>query len=195
MIITLAGRRIDAAETEEERFPLKNADQVAREITAKFKASNPAAVVCSAACGADLIALNVARQLGIRSRIVLPFAPRRFRQTSVIDRPGNANWNWGAIFDALSQAAEENDDLVILPSAGDETTAYALTNERIIAEALELSSKDSGRENDEYAQNVLALIVWEGRSRGDDDLTAEFAGRARANDIKVEEVNTLHRVG
>jgi hypothetical protein len=145
-------------------------------------------------CGvwADLIALTVAQQPGIRRRIVLPFPPQRFRKTSVIDRPGNATWNWGAIFDALSQEAEESNDLIIVPPADEETAAYALTNERIISEALELSSKDVRRENpDEYYKNILALIVWEGRARGDDDLTAEFADRARAKSIAVQEVYTV----
>jgi hypothetical protein len=194
MIIALAGRRIDAEAAEEERFPLKNADQVSREIKARFEALNPNVLICSAACGADLIALVIAQQLGIRRHIVLPFPPQRFRETSVVDR--NSTWNWGRIFDALSQEAKESDDLIIVPPADDETAAYALTNERIISEAIELSSEDANPENtDERYQNILALIVWEGRSRGDDDLTAEFADRARAKGIAVEQVYTVHSAG
>jgi hypothetical protein len=36
------------------------------------------ALVCSAACGADLIALEEAERLGIRRCSVLPFSPDRF---------------------------------------------------------------------------------------------------------------------
>lgn len=194
MIITLAGRRVDAEDAKEERFPLKNADKVSNELRAKFKALNPRAIVCSAACGADLIALTVAHQLGIRRRrIILPFSPPKFRQTSVVDRPGNSTWNWGEIFDSLAQEAEESHDLVVVPPVEDETAAYALTNEWIISEAIKLSSKDTQQKDaDENYQNILALIVWEGLSRGDDDLTAEFADRARAKGIAVEQVSTVH---
>jgi hypothetical protein len=42
--------------------------------------------VRAAANGADLVALRVARQLGIRCRVVLPFSANRFRRVSVTDR-------------------------------------------------------------------------------------------------------------
>ena len=34
-----------------------------------------------------LVALEQAKQLGVRRRIMQPFAPERFRETSVVDRP------------------------------------------------------------------------------------------------------------
>ena len=46
-------------------------------------------LVCSAACGADLIALQAAGRVSLRRRIVLPFEPSRFRDSSVVDRPGD----------------------------------------------------------------------------------------------------------
>jgi hypothetical protein len=45
-------------------------------------------VVASAACGSDLIALDVAGELGLERRVILPFEPNRFAETSVEDRPG-----------------------------------------------------------------------------------------------------------
>ena len=196
MVITLAGRRVDEKDAKEERFPLKNANKVSNELRAKFKALNPGALVSSAACGADLIALVAAHELGIRRRIILPFPPPKFRKTSVIDRPGNSTWNWGEIFDFLAQKAEESNDLVVAPPSEDETAAYATTNGLIISEGIKLASKEIQRDDtDENHKNILALIVWEGNSRGDDDLTAEFADKAKAKGITVEQVYTVNPNG
>jgi hypothetical protein len=196
MIITLAGRRIDAVGAKDERFPLRNADNVAKEVQYRFESLAVGVLVSSAACGADLIALHAARKLGIRSRIVLPFAPGHFRQTSVIDRPGNSTWNWGILFDEFINKANDSNDLIVLPvkgsKTGAKTTAYVKTNQRLITEALNLSRRgaycnqgESGKEQNR------AMIVWEGRSRGEDDLTAEFAERAQQSGMPIEEVNTV----
>jgi hypothetical protein len=196
MIITLAGRRIDASDATEERFPLKNADRVAQETQARFESLNVSALVCAAACGADLIALNAARNLGIRMRIVLPFAPEQFRKTSVTDRAGNSKWNWGALFDEFITEANDNDDLIVLSSADDEaddddTVAYLATNQRLIAEALSLSRAINDNDQDEAdTENIRAMILWEGESRGAGDVTADFVNRARQAGIALEEVKT-----
>ena len=140
MVIIVAGRRIDAEHVEQERFPLKNADRVAEAVHRQFEVWRPEALVCSAACGADLIALKTAQVLSIRRRIVLPFEPARFRSTSVIDRPANSTWDWGALFDDQIQEAREKSDLLLIPPAADETASYVATNEHIIAEAARLAS-------------------------------------------------------
>jgi hypothetical protein len=191
VIITSAGRRIDELDAKKERFPLRNADRVAEETRSRFKSLGVSLLVCSAACGADLIALNASRSLGIRSRIVLPFAPQRFRGTSVVDRPGNSTWNWGTLFDELVERANETNDLVVLSSndaqADDETAAYIQTNQRLITESMDLSRTAS----DNLEKQIKALIIWEGESRGEDDMTGDFANRARQAGIPLEEVNTV----
>src|SRR5437879_1306075 len=101
-VIALGGRRIDAPDADPPRFPLKNVPIVRRRLAALLSAEHAEALVCSAACGADLIALEEAERLGLHRRIVLPFQPKRFRETSVTDRPGD----WGSVFDRLVAAAE-----------------------------------------------------------------------------------------
>ena len=101
-VMALAGRRIDAPETDPPRFPLKNVPMVRERLAALLAAEHAEALVCSAACGADLIALEEAERLGLRRRIVLPFPAKRFRETSVTDRPGE----WGPLFDRLIASAE-----------------------------------------------------------------------------------------
>lgn len=192
MIISLAGRRIDGPDAEEERFPLRHASRVAGDIRARFKDLGADTLVCSAACGADLIALREAKHHNIRRRIVLPLEIDRFRQTSVVDRPGDSTWDWGALFDELTRDARNAGDLVTLPPGGDDTAAYVAANERIISEALSLSRGHTGQKRvGTVNAQVTALIVWEGTSRGEDDLTAEFARRARDAGLPVEQVSTL----
>ena len=113
--IALAGRRIDAPDAETPRFPLANVPLVRDRLRAFFVERGAGTLVCSAACGADLVALEAAESLGMRRRIVLPFDPARFRQTSVTDRPGD----WGPTYDRLVETARREGDLVVLEGAGE----------------------------------------------------------------------------
>ncbi|MBV8279678.1 MAG: hypothetical protein JO170_31040, partial [Verrucomicrobia bacterium] len=150
----LAGRRIDAPETEPPRFPLKNAPIVRERIATFLSTEHAETLVCSAACGADLIALEEAERLGLRRRIILPFPSKRFRELSVSDRPGN----WGPVFDRLVAAAEATGDLVIVPTVGDDDhSAYAAANQAIIRET-EALAKDTPC--GEVLRRV-SVIVWE----------------------------------
>jgi hypothetical protein len=156
-VIALAGRRIDGPDTDPPRFPLDHVPLVRRRIANLLSEEHAEALVCSAACGADLIALEEAERFGLRRRIVLPFARNRFRETSVTDRPGN----WGPLFDRLVAAAESAGDLVILSSTGDDDAAYAAANEVIISEAESLARSTLG----DTRLRLAAVIVWEGSAR------------------------------
>ncbi len=136
-------------------------------------------LVCSAACGADLLALEVAGELGLRRRVILPFAPEVFRARSVVDRPGE----WGPMFDTVVADARERGDLVLLGLPGDDERAYQRANDAILQQALALgaSSRDQ----------VAALLVWNGVSRGAGDMTASFGEAARRLGLEVLEVSTL----
>jgi hypothetical protein len=176
-VAALAGRRIDAADAKAPRFPLANADLVRGRLDALFRAEANRALVCSAACGADLIALDVAGALGFRRRVVLPFAPERFRETSVTDRPGD----WGPLFDRIIGEVQAAGDVVMLGlDEGDDAT-YATANDAILDEAEALAGHPS---------EVVAVIVWEGGSRGEGDLTEAFATSARARAHPVREIVT-----
>lgn len=136
------------------------------------------ALVSAAACGADLIALTVASDLGLRRRIVLPFKKSRFRETSVADRPGD----WGSIFDNVTAEVEAVGDLLILDDVGEDEKAYEATNIAIFDEAKLLSIKTG--------TPLFAVVVWDGMSRGQGDLTASFANEARLRAILVDEIMT-----
>lgn len=192
MIVALAGRRVDAPDAQMPRFPLKNTVQVRRRISALLTECKATVLVCSGACGADLLALDAAGELGLRRRIVLPFERERFRETSVTDRPGE----WGALFDKVSKEVEAVGDLVVLHDIGEEDDAYAATNKAILDEALALARQDGGglsnvENTSSYLEaSVLAVLVWDGVERGEGDLTAAFEKEASARGLKISEILT-----
>ena len=163
-VIALAGRRIDKEDTNPPRFPLEAVPTVRRRVADLLAKEHAVALVCSAACGADLVALEEAERLGLRRRIVLPFPPERFRKTSVTDRPGD----WAGAFDRLIAAAEATGDLVVLPViSGANDSAYVSANEAIVREAQQIA-RDCG------AHRLIASVVWEGFASPVNDATEQF---------------------
>jgi hypothetical protein len=182
-VIALAGRRIDAPGADPPRFPLERVPAVRQLLADLLAEERPTALACSAACGADLVALEAAEQLGLRRRIVLPFVPQRFRGTSVTDRPGN----WGPVFDRMIAAAEAAGDLVVLHNDGDDDKAYAAANHAIIHEAQQLA-RAAGADR---PCRLVAAIVWEGAARPGSDATDDF--RKLAQQAGFEERTILTR--
>ncbi|PWC84720.1 hypothetical protein TSH100_17045 [Azospirillum sp. TSH100] len=180
-VVALAGRRIDPTGAPQPRFPLEQAEEVGRRIAEAFRRVGAVALVSSAACGADLVALEQAERLGLRRRIVLPFAPDRFRNTSVIDRPGP----WGTVFDRQVAAAMAADDLVVLRQGGGDD-AYAAANEVILREAQALAAPVGGSQRRQFA-----MLVWEGSPRPGNDATAQFGTLARMAGFSLESIPTL----
>lgn len=184
MIVTLAGRRIDAWDADIARFPLKRSASVRRQIYELLVEQRATVLVSSAACGADLLALDVAGELGIRRRVILPFETERFRSVSVIDRPGE----WGALFDRIISEVREKKDLILLHERKTDKIKFIHTNVCILDEALSLA-RSLSLENDKVSSNnILAVIVWEGKDHGRDDMTVDFAHEAAARSIPIAEI-------
>lgn len=177
-VVALAGRRVDAHNVRSIRFPPRNATLVEDKIR-KFFQKGVRVLVCSAACGADLLALGVAGELGIRRRIILPYTRALFRETSVVDRPGD----WGERYDGILNQVERQGEVVILGCKQSDPDAYARTNTAIVDEAIQIAQQEGT-----VAQ---ALIVWNGKSRGSTDLTAQFVDHAREKGMPILEVLTL----
>jgi len=144
-----------------------------------FESREVRVLVCSAACGADLIALETAGSLGIRRHVILPFEADRFRATSVVDRPGD----WGPIFDKIIAEVAANHDLVNPGLEPEADASYLRANDVILQEALSLAATN--------ADSVNAVLVWNGVSRGDDDMTNSFGQTARSLGLQVLELSTL----
>ena len=179
MIIALAGRRIDAPEASVPRFPLGNVPLVEQRLAQLFEDVSATMLVSSAACGADLVALGAARGRGLRRHVILPFGRDTFRATSVTDRPGD----WGSLYDRVLAEIDRDGEVATLGGQGEGAAAYLAANHAILQRAL-TRSRQSGTE-------AMAVLVWEGSSRGDDDATAAFGDEARMLGLPVVTVGTL----
>jgi len=179
MMIALAGRRVDSADAEESRFPVGNVEIVKERTLARFQEMGATMLVSSAACGADLIAQWAANELKFeRRRVILPYERQRFRESSVIDRPGD----WGPLYDQILDEVEAAGDLIVLQGGPDNET-YAAANLAILDHAVELAKGAQ--------QPVKAVLIWEGVSRGADDLTQAFEVEARKRGVRVVTISTL----
>jgi hypothetical protein len=117
----------------------------------------------SAARGGDILFHEQARELGLRTVIVLPFAAQTFEQTSVAGVPGS---DWVERFWRLWEKTSEPDRIDLrLPRSSE---AYVLCNAKII----ELAA----------ARGPFHLIaLWDGKG-GKTGGTADLVNKARANE-------------
>jgi hypothetical protein len=184
-VLALAGRRIDAPDSETARFPIDAVPAVRRAIASPFVQERVVALVCSAACGADLIALEVAELQAVRRRIVLPFPTAQFRETSVVDRPGD----WGPMFDRLVAAAALAGDLLTINNGEDADAAYASANKRILSEAEAFTEPLA--QSGERMRRLIACVVWEGEARQGTDATAGFRDLALEAGFQIRCVHTI----
>lgn len=161
-VAVLGGRRIDAPDASEPRLPQAAEGPVRDAIRGLLAREDVDLLVTSAACGADLLGLQAAEELGVRVRIVLPFDVERFRQQSVTDRGGR----WGSIYDDLVGRAAARGDLIVRehPEGVD---AFAANNREVLREA---DAAGAGR--------GIAILVWDGEASGPEDATADLARRA-----------------
>ena len=180
MIVVLAGRRIDAPSSENAKFPLREVPRVSAEIRALFLEHQVSAMVSSAACGADLLALSEAGRLGLIRRIVLPFGREQFRRQSVTDRPGD----WGPLYDRVMDEVSSQENLIIVGDFG-ANDPYKAVSSRLVAEALALGLQEK--------QSVGGVVVWDRIVRSAPDYTAELRAEVRRRRLPLFEVRTLSR--
>jgi hypothetical protein len=176
VVAALAGRRIDAADAAQSRFPENRIAAVRSALRELFIEEKISLLVCAAASGADLLALEAAQALGIRCRIVLPFDPERFRSTSVVD----TSQLWAKIYDPAISKARADGDLLVLNHVGPDEQAYRRTTSVIISEA-KLAALPSA---------AIAILVWDGLPRGSHDFAEQFRQLARAQGLEERVVLT-----
>jgi len=176
IVAALAGRRIDAKDAKVAQFPLANVPIVKLALAELLRKEHVSLLICSAACGADLLALDAALDANIRCRVVLPFDPKRFRQTSVIDRPGD----WGILYERVIRVVKSEGYLIVLSGDTSDELSYHRANEVIVQQALTASKTAP-----------LAILVWEGQPRHKDDATAAFRSLALRAGMLERAVPTL----
>lgn len=170
MIVVVAGRRVDPPNAAATRFPLESRGAVARRIKRALAKLKVATLVSSAACGSDLLAINAARALNARRRIILPYQADWFLADSVTDRPGR----WEDLYQQVIGEARAAGDLLILGEKRGSDDAYRAANDAILAEAQRLAREENP---DDPGSALAGLIIWEGASRGPDDVTDHMRQR------------------
>ena len=173
-VIIEAGRRVDAPDTQVPRFPPSNVSEVSRRIRRLLGMQKPQAVVCSAACGADLLLLQAAGEMYIEQVVLLPSEPEAFRTSSVTDRRGN----WGELYDQVLKTARVE---TLKLREGQE--GYLDINLKLLGRGQQLA--------DEKGVFAEALVIWNGISRGPDDVTAHFLHEAKLRKITVLGIATV----
>jgi hypothetical protein len=89
-VLAFAGHMIDAPDRSPPRFPAALAPAVAAAIRGRLARTQLPVVYTSAACGADLIFVEAALEIGAEVNVVLPFDREDFVRTSVA--PGGNGW-------------------------------------------------------------------------------------------------------
>ena len=177
-IVAAAGRRIDPDDATFTRFPSAAIYETRQRINETLVRSGATSLVTSAACGADLLALSAAADLRLRRRVILPFDLEHFRETSVVDRPGD----WGPLFDETMLQLQAVGDVLILDESLDDN-GYAAVGEAVLAEAERIARENGDR--------LVAMVVWDGRPRPGVDLTARFRESAGRRGFEIVDVLTL----
>ena len=185
MIVAIAGRRIDADDAERRVFPLTFVDTVKTQLTDALRDVHATHVISSGACGADLVAMQAAKALGISKTMILPFKAERFKTTSVTDRPGN----WGPIFDNVLKELKQSGKLIELNLDKDDPDVYTKTNFFLLDEAEKLASENNPYGNNS-PQKKMAVIIWEGKARTTGDTTHHFMQEAQKRKFIIKEIRS-----
>ncbi len=101
-VLAFTGNMIDGPDSRTPRFPAAIEGAVRHALMQHLAALQPTAVYGSAACGADLICLEAARELGCETHIVLPFPAAEFYRSSV----DFAGGRWGERFEQALATAD-----------------------------------------------------------------------------------------
>lgn len=174
-VVAFTGHMIDRRDRKAPRFPDEQGPSVEAAARARLGAISPAAVYGSAACGADLICLEVASELGCETHVVLPFPPAAFREASV----DYAGPGWRARFEsALARA-----DTVTIASdhrARESTATYEYANLMLTGMArLRAQLLDTG---------VIGLAIHDPAAAGAPGGTASMMELWRSQGLPVETI-------
>jgi predicted acylesterase/phospholipase RssA len=172
MIIALAGRRIDDRYSAGVSFPHSQIAAVQQKLRDCFQRNKLTHLVCSAACGSDLLAVQEAITLpGVTHiTLILPFDKETFLRVSVIDR----GVEWGDLFHKVIRDKRVSVQELQVHHGG--ADVFIETNIHIVSEA----KKTGG--------DVKCVVVWDGKEKKGSDYSALFRAEAARADLPVEAI-------
>jgi hypothetical protein len=181
-VLVFTGHMVDRPERSAARFPAAIEAGVREAIRSRLAALQPLAAYGSAACGADLLCLEVARELGAETHIVLPFPPAAFRRASVDFAAGD----WG---DRFERALTGADSVTI---ASDHQASGSVAT----FEYANLILTGMGALRAQLLQTELrALAVWDPSAPGLPGGAASLAALWQAQGLAVEHVQLSRHEG
>ena len=176
-VLVFTGHMIDAPERKEQRFPQQMAEEVRRRIRSKIERLRPAAAYGSAACGADILCLEVVRELGGELHIVLPFPAEQFRPASV-EFCGQGDWG-----DRFQRLLDDASEVMVIsekpPPSGASTFEYA---NLVMTGLARLRSQV-------LDTNLHGLAIWDGSIAGDVGGTSSVVDMWRRYGVATDRVD------
>ncbi len=152
-VLVFTGNMIDRPGRPAPRFPASVEAAVRAAVLECLSGLRPGAVYGSAACGADIICLEAARELGCETHVVLPFPPAEFRRTSVDFAQGD----WGLRFE---RALTEADSVTIASDHRASGSAAAFEYANLILTGI------GALRADVLDTELRGLAIWDPRVRG-----------------------------
>lgn len=175
-VLVYSGHMLDHPSRSTVRFPAALEGAVRHALRERLQRLRPLAAYGSAACGSDLLFLELVQQLGGETHIVLPFPPEEFRSVSV----DFAGADWPRRFQRAIAAA----DSVTITSdhrARDSTSPFEYAN---------LVFTGMGRLRAQVLQTSLcALAVLDAGAAGASGGTAAIAALWREHGMSYEQVD------
>ncbi len=180
LALIFTGHMIDAPDREEPRFPPALEHEAKKAIErriayAKNATSGSVVGIASGARGGDILFLEACQQAGLAMRMVLPFAPERFLDTSV---RGIASGNWEMRFCALWNSLPPGDREIL--HAPDGKSPYDFCNRRMLAMGKELG------------ESFRLISLWDGKdTNSKSGGTASLVALARQSGGHVGHINSV----
>ena len=192
-VVAFVGHLLDGPDRTPPRFPANLEPAVRQALRERLTTSNAGIGYSAAACGSDILFLEVMREIGGETHVVMPFCKEQFVENSVAVVPGAG---WEERFEAtLKQAAETVYASDKMMTAG--TASFEYVGQLLVGLA--------GLKAAQLETELVPLAVWDGKPGDGGGGTADTIAHWRSLGYSVEiidlsallrhESSGLHSVG
>ena len=176
-VVAFVGHLLDRPGRPQPRFPAQLEPAVRQALRERLSALHAGIGFGAAGCGADILFLEVLRELGGETHVVLPFCKEQFLEESVNVVPGAG---WEARFGSALQAATE-----VVYASGQRLSSGSASFEY----GGQLLIGLAGLRAAELESELVALAVWDGRPGDSGGGTADTIAHWRNLGYSVEVID------
>lgn len=145
--VAFMGKPVDPPGAAIPAFPSSAIAVVQERLYEALKSCGASWLTSSARSGAELLALDAARRLHLRFKIVLPCDPAKFYRSYIANMPTSSGVEWPKIWSTvLSQVTRRGD--VIVTGTGLDDEAWQAAGRRIVSESITLAESKSSNNID-----------------------------------------------